>query len=205
MSEAYLYVHGPVGLYIRIPKVGAGPKVGPTALSGLATFLGHCEKSPEPNYDQKWKPVFTSQSGEVIPADKIYLGTEVKIILPLARWDYDVTQALLAAPRHGRGSPPGTETYLDRGVLLQRNGVSFELWLRNEFAGTVNAAAYPDMPIGTYFPCCNLAAHYPKNLARDAGMLQLMIEANWVQGYPAGSSVCFTSDPAFFKQLPGIG
>lgn len=205
MSTAYYYVHGPVGAYIRIPKVGAGPYIGPDSLSGKPTFLGHCDKTPKPTYDPKWKPVFSSQSGEAIPADKVYQGTDVKIVLPLQRYDYNVVEALLAAPRHGRLTPPGTETYLDRGVLLQRNGASFELWLRNEFAGTVNSAAYPNLPIGSYFLCCNLGGIYPDNLTRDASMFALMIEANWVQAYPAGNIVCWTHEPKYFSVLPPIG
>jgi hypothetical protein len=208
-NQAFFYAHGPVAAFVRAAKVGAGPFVGPDHLladNTPAYFLGHCEKSPEPAHEQKWKPVFSSQTGEVIPADKLYMGTEVKVILPLARFDYDVIQGLLAAPRMGRVSPPGTETYLDVGSMLQRNGLSFELWLRNEFAGTVNAAAYPNLPVGMYFLCCNIAGVYPANLGRDAAQCQLLIEANWVQAAGgAGSRLCYSQNPTYFKNLPDVG
>lgn len=208
MGQAYYVVTGPVGVFVRIPAVGAGPFVSPTALlsnSAVPTFLGHTLKTPEPTYEPKWIPVFSSQSGDVIPADKVYKGTEVKIALNLQRFDYDVIQALLAAPRYGRVSPPGTESYLDVGALLQRNGLSIELWLKNEFAGTVNAAAYPNLPIGTYFVCTNVAGIYPENLTRDAENVQLLFEANWVQLAPNGNRVCFSQDPTYFASLPVIG
>lgn len=208
MSTAYYYVSGPVAAYIRIPTVGGGPFVPPATLkanSTAPTFLGHTQKSPEPAYENKYKPVFSSQSGEAIPADKVYMGQDVKIALNLARFDYDVVQALLAAPRYGRLTAPGTESYLDVGTLVQRNGLGVELWLRNEFAGTVNAAAYPNLPIGTYFFCCNVAGVYPANLTRDAMMCQLLLEANWVQLAPNGNRVCFTQDTSYFSSLPTIG
>lgn len=207
MAQAQFYVTGNVDIYVRIPAVGAGPFVSPSALraAGTPTFLGHTDKSPEPTYDPKWKPVFTSQGGEAIPLEKVYMGTEVKVAMNLQRFDYDVVQALLAAPRFGRNTPAGTESYLDIGALLQRNGLGVELWLKNAFYGTVNAAAYPDMPIGTYFVCTNLAATYPQNLTRDAANVQLLFEANWVQLAPNGNRVCFTSDPAFFTSLPVVG
>lgn len=208
MGTAYFYAHGPVAAYIGIPKVGVGPFVGPTqAMSGLKpTFLGHCEKTPKMSEEAKWKPVFSSQTGEVIPADKLYMGQEIKIILPLARFDYDVIQLLRAAPRHGRGTPPGTESYLDVGAMLQRNGLSFILFLRNEFAGTINAAAYPNLPSGIAFWCCNIAGIYPDNLGRDTAMAQLMIEPNWVQAHGGGGArVCYSQDAAYFKSLPPVG
>lgn len=208
MGQAFYYVTGPVDCYVRIPTVGAGPFVTPTQLrssGGTPTFLGHTQKTPEPTYEPKYKPVFSSQGGEAVPADKVYMGTDVKVVLNLQRFDWDVLQALLAAPRYGRGTDPGTETYLDVGALLQRNGLGVELWLRNAFYGTVNAAAYPDMPIGTYFVCCNLAAVYPQNLTRDAANVQLLFEANWVQIAPSGNRVCFTSDPDYFATLPAAG
>lgn len=208
-NTAFYYAHGPVAAYVRAARVGAGPLVGPNQMladSSPAYFLGHTEKSPQPSYEPKWKPVFSSQTGEVIPADKLYMGTDIKIVLPLARFDWDIVQGLLANPRLGRATPPGTETYLDVGAMLQRNGLSFELWLRNEFYGTVNAAAYPNLPIGTYFLCCNVAGVFPANLGRDAAQCQLLIEANWVQAAGGGGArVCFSHDPLYFKSLPDVG
>lgn len=205
MGTAYYYATGPVNCFVRVPTIGAGPFVPPLKLlkdSAKPTFLGHTQKTPNPSHEPKYKPVFSSQSGEAIPAEKVYLGQEVKIILPLARFDYDVVQALLATPRYGRVTAPGTETYLDRGTLLQRNGLGIELWMRNHFAGTVNAAAYPNLPIGMYFLCCNVAGIYPDNLTRDTENIQLLFEANWVQLSPNGNNVCYTQEPEFFSILP---
>lgn len=207
-NVAAYYVHGPVSAFIRIPKVGAGPYVGPSELLADKTpalFLGHTQKTPQPTHEYKWKPVISSRTGEEMPDDKLYMGQDIKVVLPLQRFDYDVIQLLLAAPRHGRATAPGTETYLDIGSLLQRNGLSFELWLVNEFAGTVNSAAYPNLPIGTYFLCCNIGGIFPDNLGRDAAMCQLLIEANWVQGGPTAPRVCYSNNPVFFQNLPGVG
>ncbi len=206
MSTAYFYVHGEVHCYVRVPAVGAGPFLGPATLmknSTAPSFLGHTEKSPTPQYTPQYKPVFAAASGEMVPADKLYMGQDVRVTLPLQRFSYNVVQAMLATPRHGRVNGPGAETYLDIGTLLQRNGLSFELWLRNAFYGTVNASAYPDLPIGTYFPCCNVAGVFPANLCRDAAKVELLIEANWVQaGGSAGGRVCYSQDPTYFASLP---
>jgi hypothetical protein len=199
MGTAYFHTTGPASIFVRFPATGAGPFVSPTALKANATaptFLGHCDKTPKPAFDQKWKPLYSSQTGEGEPADKAYMGTAVKVALPLQRFDWDVVQALMAAPRYGRGTSPGTETYYDVGSLLLRNGLAFEMWMRYEFAGSVNQTT--GLPIGIYFPACNVAGTYPDNLTRDAAMMQLLIEANWVQLAPNGNRVCFTQDPSFF-------
>jgi hypothetical protein len=208
MGTAYFYAPGNTDIYVRIPKRGAGPYYGPANLLAdptPPTFLGHCEKAPEPAFSQKWKPVYSAQTGPAVPTDRIYLGTDVKVVLTLQRWDYDVLHALMAAPRYGRVTPPGTETYLDIGVMKQRNGVSFELWLRNAFYGTINAAAYPDLPIGTYYLCCNLSDGALRNFARDTAMVQMIVEPDWVQQWPAGERVCWTHNPDYFKILPTVG
>lgn len=205
-GTAYYYVTGPVNLFVRACTPGGGPLVGPAALKANAlvpTFLGHTLESPKPTYTPAWKPVFSSWTGEVIPDDKVYQGQDVKIVLPLARWNNTLLQLLNATPRLGRGgSVAGTESFLDVGLLLQRNGVSFELWLRNAFYGTANAAAYPDLEIGKYFNCCNLVGMTPDRMTRDTSQVQLMIEANWTQSFTTGVRTCFTSDPSYFSNLP---
>lgn len=207
MGTAYYYVAGPVHVYVRFPKVGAGP-YRPVLTTfqnagSVPEFLGHCENAPEPDYSYKWKPVFASWSGEVIPDDKLYQGQEVKITLNLSRFSKTVLTKLEAAPNHGRNNiRPGSESYLDIGKLLQRNGVGFELWLVNGFYGTENMAAFPDMEIGKYFPCCNIVNNSPKGQSRNNTFAQLLIEPNWIQYSPEGSRVCYTSDPSYFTSLP---
>ncbi len=147
----------------------------------------------------------------MIPDDKLYMGQDVKVVLPLARASMTTLEKLLATPRLGRNVagvgtyPMGTESYLDIGSLLQRNGMSFELWLVNGFYNTPNALAYPDLDIGRYFVCCNLAGFTPDRQGRDTEQAQLMIEANWVQAWPTGPRVCYSKDPAYFENLPSIG
>jgi hypothetical protein len=205
-GTAYYYVTGPVNLYVRALTPGAGPYVSPVAMksSGVVpTFMGHTLDSPLPTYEPKWTPVFSSWTGDVIPDDKVYKGQDVKIVLPLARWNNTLMQLINSTPQLGRtGLAAGTENFLSIGTLLQRNGVSFELWMRNAFYGTANAAAYPDLEIGKYFNCCNLVGVSPEKLTRDTEKITLMIEANWVQNASTGVRTCFTSDPTYFASLP---
>jgi len=125
VNPAYFYVDGPVAAYVRFPVRGAGPFWGPDDLlrdPSPIYFLGHCDKSPEPSHVPMHKPVMSSQTGEMIPADKLYEGTGVKISLPLSRFDYDVVLRLQAAPRYGRTTAPGTEpsaTWISRGRRFQ--------------------------------------------------------------------------------------
>lgn len=201
MGQAFYYVQGPVSAWVRFPAVGGGPFVTPTMLkaNGVApTFLGHCEKAPQPSHDPKWKPVFSSVSGEVIPDDELYMGTDVKVVLPLQRFDYDVLLALKAAPRYGRATPAGTEGPYDIGAMLQRNGLGIELWLRNQFYGSVNSSAYPDMPIGSYFPCVRVAGIVTDKEGSDATLAQVLFSAAWVRIAQTGNRVCYTHDPDFF-------
>lgn len=173
--------------------------------SGTPEFLGHCLASPKPTYEPKWKPVFSSWAGEMMPDDKLYQGNDVKLILPLSQFNMTTLAKLANAPTLGRdGLPEGTESFLDIGKLLQRNAISFELWLKNGFFNTANAAAYPDLDIGRYFVCCNTVGFNPDSLARDTEQVQLMIEANWVQAWPEGSRFCYSKDPAYFATLPAL-
>lgn len=208
-NTAYFYVTGPVAAYIKVPTVGAGPFRGPNQVltdKGPTLFLGHTLKSPEPSMEPKWQPAFSSQTGAVIPADKIYQGQEVKVVLQLQRYDADAIRLLEASPRYGRVSPPGSETYLDIGAMLQRNGLGMCLWLVNEFYGSVNAAAYPDMEIGKFFVCTNVAGIYKGGQGRENEFVQLLLECNWVQAAGGGGTrVCWTTDPAYFKNLPPVG
>jgi hypothetical protein len=133
------------------------------------------------------------------------MGQDVKVTLPLQRFDYDAVQALKAFPGYSRTSLPGTMSYLDIGSLLLRNGKSFELWIKNGFWGTANQAAYPDLPPGTYFLACNVAGIVGDNKGRDAELITVMIEANWVQAHPVGPLLCYSQDPAYFRNLPVVG
>lgn len=203
-NTAYFYVHGESALYFRVSRFGAGPRVSPSALLSEKSpcyIVGYAEKTPEPAYENNYKPVFSSRTGEFIPADEIFQGQQIQLAIKLNKFDYDALTVLKAAPRYGRSTPAGTLTRFDIGMMNQRNGGSFELWLRHAFAGTVNALAYPNLPIGTYFPCCKVLGQYPNNLNRDAAFVQVVFQANWVE-LTNGNMVAYTQDPAFFRQLP---
>lgn len=200
-NSAFYYVAGPVHCYVRIPPRGAGPFVGQPS-KGKILMLGHCLEAPEPDFVPQYIPVLSSLSGPKVPDDEIYVGGDFQIQLNLSRFSYPVIQLLKAFPMYGRGTAPGTETFLDRGRLVLANGDSFELWMRNAFFGTPDAEAYPDMPIGYYFRACRMMGTYPRNLSRDSTKAMLGIKPLSVRQGVTGGYVTFSQDPKWFSDLP---
>lgn len=204
-NYAYYHVTGPVNIYVRIPNVGVGPFVPPNLATGSIAFLGQALESPEPKFDAAYVDVKSSLSGPVIPDDKIYAGGDYYFDVNLSRYAWDVLQFLTAWPMHGRGMAPGEETYFDRGRLALANGDTFQLWARNAFWGSANATAYPDMPIGYFYPACIMVNHYPNKLTRDSSLATLRIKPLSVRIGPAGGFITYTQNPTYFTDLPDVG
>lgn len=204
---AYYYVTGPVHVYVRVPQPrGAGPYVGPNALKGTIYFLGHCTDSPEPDFTPQKIPVMSALGGPLVPDDSIQVGGLYSLNLELTRFNYTVLKVLSQFARQGRQSlDAGTESFLDRGRLILAQGDTFELWLRNAFYGTANAAAYPDLPIGYYYPACVYAEYSPRNLSQKNKLAHLHIEPMSVRQGVTGGFVTYTQDPAYFTALPDPG
>ena len=221
-GDAVYYVTGPASIFIRVPTEGAGPYKSISTLGGGigapgsmnttnslgAKFLGHCEVSPKPQFEAIYKEVKSSTSGEGVSDDKVFLGETAKVELDLARFNWTVANIVANFPRHARVKvplvldPPGTENYLDRGLLMIRNGMTFEMWIRHEFHSTINAAAYPDLPIGWYFPACITVGQYPDNLTRDTTKMKFFIEPQNVPIGVGGGWTLYSQDPALFATLP---
>lgn len=204
-NPAFYNVAGPVHIYVRIPSQGAGPFQPPGALGGKILFLGHAEDAPDPDFTPQYLPVHSSLAGPVVPDDEIYIGGEYKVQITFSRFSWDVVQLIQAYPQYGRGAAPGTETFLDRGRLVQAQGDGFELWLRNAFYGTPNAIAYPNMPVGFYYPCCRSLGTYPRKLSRDATRATLGIKPLSVRQGITGGFVTYSCNPSWFANLPDPG
>lgn len=224
-NEAFYYVTGPVHTFVRVrAKAEDAPrsratlqakkneegqtlynqnKKGETA---KIYFLGHTEKTPDIGMEPQYKPVFSSLSGEAVPDDKVFLGTNYKIVLDLHRFDIDVIHRLMTAPNFGRaGDILGRESYTDRGSLMFGNGCSFELWLQNSFFGTANALAYPNLPPGYYFYACTVSGIYPTSMTRDTKRVRLVIEPLAVRFGITNGSGAFSKNVLDFANLPDPG
>lgn len=199
---AYYYVSGPVHIYCRIPSVGAGPARPINGLGGQIFFLGHCKVAPEPASQPQYIPAMSALAGPVIPDDEIYAGQKTELNLEMTRFNFTLLNALASYPMYGRGAPPGIETYLDRGRLVQAQGDSYELWVVNSFYGTPNANAYPDLPIGYYYPCVRTHENSPKNQSRDATIGMLHCTPLSVRQGITGGFITYLQDPQYFLNLP---
>jgi hypothetical protein len=211
---ASYFVTGPCHLFYRNISPGVGPAVNVAQRAvrpGDINFVGHTEVSPELAEEAQYKPVFCSLSGEAVPDDQVFLGANTKLIVDLQRFDMRAIHAL-RAPQAGRnfaaGVPVGSETYLDRGRLVQAHGDGYEFWIQFSFFGTVNAAnvAAPDaLPAGYYFPCCVTKGTYPTRMTRDAKKVRLMIEPMPVRLGITGGYTTFIKTAAAFANLPAPG
>ncbi len=200
---AYYHVAGPVHVFVRIPPVGLGPYKTAGTLSGPIAFLGHTTDAPEPDFKSEYIPVMSSLGGPVVPDDEINVGGTYQASMELSRFNYNVLTALQQFPTHGRnGLPAGTESYLDRGRLIQAQGDSFEVWLQNSFYGTPNAVVYPEMPPGIYYPACRFVDMLPRKLSRDSTKAQLVIKPLSVRIGITGGFISYSQHPSFFVNLP---
>lgn len=204
-NPAFYYVAGPVHCYMRVPRIGLGPNVSPNNLTGRILFLGHATESPEPDFNAEYIPVISSLAGPVIPDDEIFVGGNYQLAVELSRFSFDVVMLMKRFPQYGRGAPAGVETYLDRGRLIQAQGDSYEIWLRNAFYGTPNAAAYPNMPIGYYYPAVRTVGVLPRNLSRDLTKAHITLKPISVRQGVTGGFVTYTQDPVYFQNLPEPG
>lgn len=202
---AYYYVAGPVHAYIRFPGRGLGPYVPVGGLAGPIHFLGHCTEAPEPTFVPQYVPVFSSLGGTMVPDDEIFMGGTYELTMELSRFDFTMVRRLSAFPMYGRGQNQGYESALDRGRLVQAQGDSFEVWLVNSFYNSPNSLAYPNMPIGFYFPSCRTKQVSPQKMSRDATKVNVQIKPISVRQARTGDFVTYTQDPAYFKNLPPAG
>lgn len=206
-NRTYLYSTGPNYIYVRFPPVGAGPYVPADGLqSGTIYFLGTAEQKVEEDLQAQWLPAFNSIAGRMVPFDKNYQGELGQISLLLNKFSHTVVQLLQRFPNNGRVAgadvAPGRETYLSRGRFLQANGDGFELWRANGFFGTLNAGAYPDLPPGRYFPCCQTVRIFEADDGLPDEKVLLLIEPQNVYNAVDGSFYLYSEDPAKFVGLP---
>lgn len=202
---AYYYVTGPVHVYVRIPKVGMGPYVSPNDLRGQIYFLGHATEAPEPDFVPQKIPVMSSLGGPLVPDDHIQVGGKYAVAIQLSRYNITVLEQLQQFARQGRSMYAGTESFLDRGRLLLANGDTFELWLKNAFYGTANAAAYPDLKPGYYYPACAVEELMYRDMSQKNTLAHLTIEPLSVRQGVTGGFLTYAQSPLYFANLPDPG
>jgi len=202
---AYYYVTGPVHVYVRFPTKGVGPWWPPSKLRGKIFFLGHAKEAPEPDFIPKYIPVHSSLAGPEQEDDAIQMGGEYALNIEFTRFNWEVMRAVKQFARYGRGLPAGQESYLDRGRLILQQGDAYEVWLYNSFYGTVNAAAYPDMPPGYYYPGMRTAGVLPRDLSRDVTKGNVHFTPMSVRIGVTGGWATYFQDPAYFQGLPDPG
>lgn len=176
--------------------------------------LGTCEQHPVNNPEFSWADVHNDLAGEMLPLDQQYEGQIESIILELNRFNWSVSNWLESAPGSGLAGgneTPGFESALSRGSYLLQNGGFFRMWLQYSYFGTVNAAAYPDMPPGIFYPYCRLAAApIPKQgLKTSMKRLEVVAFPGWalVANGGAGYSAQFQDKsilPAAFVPIQGL-
>lgn len=202
-NEAYIYSTGPVYVYARIPAVGVGPYKAINKLSGTIIFLGTDESFIEPTFEQKWKPIMSSIGGDMKAFDKMFMGEDGLVPINLNRFNLSLARLLLASPFLGRDNVAnGATTRLGRGAMALANGLTYEIWLAFAFYGTLNAAAYPDLPPGYYFPACITAGSYPKTLGISDKKMMLAIEPLDAWNVVDKAFNKYSQDPAYFQNLP---
>ena len=197
---------GPIEVAIRVAAQGPGPALSfGTGFSGTGgqVALGTCEQHPVVDGDVLYDQVPNDIAGTQLGLDKQFQGSTEIILLDLNRFDYAVLSLLESFPCYGRTAlapfdSPGFNDWLDRGAYLQQNGLSFELWLYFTFFGTRVASAYPLMPRGIYYPCCNLLKDSIPKQGLKTQTKRLAVEANWAWFEPEGSFFLKTSDPSYF-------
>ena len=167
---------GPIEVVVGLPTVGAGVFSNPVVpKKENQFFLGTCEQHPITQFEVGWEQVPNDLGGTMVGLDKQFQGGGPEIIiLDLNRFDYNVMN-LIDARSHGAGATDG----IARGAYKQQNGLSFQLWLYYTFFGTRVATAFPNMPRGVYYPCCNLLQDDVPKQGTKTQTKRIIIEADW--------------------------
>lgn len=180
--------------------------------SGSISQLGTAEQHPVSEDDYNWEDVFNDIGGSMVPFDQMYMGQIEIFSLDLNRFNNDVSFFIESAPSYSVLSQtqinvPGYDDWVSRGSFLNANSQGFPLWLQYSFFGTAGALAYPDLPIGVYYPNCRLI----KSITPEQGTktwkkrLEIMAFPDFL--FESDGSWNFTvksSNPSDFAAIAGI-
>lgn len=144
---AGIYCSGPVDIFVGIgPGAGGAISGGAGAAIRTPQFLGHGEEAPTPEEIAYWRPVKTDLSGGQSgpPHTKMFLGSDVRVSVPLIRYDWTVLQRLRARPNPFAGGAPGAHYFGDRGSLMIEEGLTFQAWFRWPYSAKAAMAGMPN-------------------------------------------------------------
>lgn len=210
-NATYVYVTGPVHVYVRVPVQGASTynPTGVIAGNGAPYYLGTTEGRPEINGADIWVPYHNAISGEAVQFDRTYGGPVEEVNLDLSKFSQTVYDLVADSPNYGRAGVAvagGAHNTGDRGKMLIANGCSFEMWLVNHLwwfrAQATNMAAFPDLHPGVYYRACNTKQKYRGRDGVTPSMAFLGIEANEIWDGYNRTWFMKSHDPAFFANLP---
>lgn len=105
----------------------------------FAAFLGTGERAPAVIAQRNYTPIYSDDTGKLVPYDRIWEGEEHLVSVVLTRWNEGVYRALAALPRPI--GVPGGDSPLDRGSLMVADGLACPLYLRFGHAGKPLALA----------------------------------------------------------------
>ena len=197
MTQPAYNVTGPVHIYFASNQTTTSSPTSAAefnAGSGTnAQYLGTCEIMPEPQEEFNWKDVFNSLGGDMVPADRMYMGLDGLVVMNLNRFSYTNLFGLIGG---------GSESHLNRGSLMVNNRFSLQLWCAFDFFGTLNALAYPEMPPGYFWWCTEIRRHWPQRLTIDTTNVLLIFQAQQVYNKVTRGWDMRSSNPAFFSNLP---
>jgi hypothetical protein len=195
MAKTYQYVTGPVLIYAAphfFDSKGYVPYNVPGTSPNNFLFLGTCERYPQIEVIRNFNPVFNDIGGPMTPFDYEVQGSTKVISLDLNKFNETNLEQLFDLD---------TEDSLTRGSLLNTNRLAMELALVFSFFGTPNAAGYPDLPPGEYYPSTKLLNYYLDPNGTVTRKCRLIIEASPVWSAADRSFFLSDNDSSWFTGL----
>lgn len=199
-----IHVTGPVHFFARTPAHANYSTGNPAA---KLWYLGTCETKPQIQVTHHRLPVFNDLGGRKAPFQSIKQRETAVVGLMLNRFSHHAFNAIATAGGQdlqvsGTGIGLGTESYLGPGSLTF--GVStVEIWARYTFFGTTNASA--GLPLGRYFPCCELVEHQiaKSGTEEEAMLLVFQAQSLWTgTGTPASGALGFKCFSERYEDFP---
>ena len=97
-------------------------------------FLGTAQSAPEIEVTPSFTPIMNDMSGQRLPMDRHYDGTEAIITAIFTRWNYAALLTMYSRPMPlallGPGSAaPGFNTIFDMGTIMGQEGMTYPLWV----------------------------------------------------------------------------
>jgi hypothetical protein len=115
-------------------------------------FLGTAQSAPEIEVTPSFTPIMNDMSGQRLPMDRHYDGTEAIITAIFTRWNFSALMSMFNRPFATALQGAGTNSIFDMGTIMGQEGATYPLWVWFPKAPVAAGGANPANAYATMVP-----------------------------------------------------